>query len=298
MVKITGSTQILGVIGYPIEHSLSPVMHNAALAALAQQADQETLPYVYVPLPIAPAVLPTAIAGLAAIACQGFNLTIPHKQAIMPLLQEVSEIARTVGAVNTVWLTPRGWAGTNTDVQGFLAPLQTEGRNWTGATVTILGSGGAARAVIAGCAQLGCAQIAVVGRSPAKLQQLQDSFGAVRPPIPLDIYDWDALSHLLPQTDLLVNTTPIGMYPHAEASPVRAVDLAFLPGTAIVYDLIYTPNPTLFLKQAQAQGRMGINGLEMLVQQGAAALEIWLGQPAPVEIMRQAAQHQLDLEQG
>ena len=293
MVKVTGTTQLLGVIGYPIEHSLSPVMHNAALTALAQQAAQAHLGHVYVPLPIAPPALPAAIAGLMAVGCQGFNVTIPHKQAIMPWLQEMSDIARAVGAVNTVWRTTQGWAGTNTDVQGFLAPLLADDRSWVGKQVTILGSGGAARAVIAGCAQLGGATIAVVGRSRPKLEQVQQSFGKVNPPIPLKIYPWEALPQLLPQTELLVNTTPLGMYPHVQMSPVAPQDLAQLPATAIVYDLIYTPNPTLLLHYAQTQGRIGINGLEMLVQQGAAALTIWLDQPAPIDVMRQAVHHHL-----
>ena len=293
MPKVTGTTQLLGVMGYPVEHSLSPVMHNAALTALARQASQTALNYVYVPLPIGPPELATAVAGLAAVGCQGFNITIPHKQVIIPLLQEISEIACMVGAVNTVWHTPKGWVGTNTDVQGFIAPLQADGHNWEGATVTILGSGGAARAVIVGCAILKCASINIVGRSIPKLQQVQQSFGEVNSPIPLDIYPWEALPQLLPRTELLVNTTPIGMYPQVQASPVTAEDIAQLPPVAIVYDLIYTPNPTLLLQYTQAQGRTGINGLEMLVQQGAAALEIWLGQSVPIDVMRQAAQDHL-----
>ena len=113
---ITGKTKLLGVIGHPVQHSLSPVMHNAAIATLG-------LDYVYLPLPVRPEDLEVAIAGFAAIGLVGFNITIPHKQAILPLLVEVSPTAQMVGAVNTVWRTKDGWVGTNTDVEGFLAPF-------------------------------------------------------------------------------------------------------------------------------------------------------------------------------
>jgi len=180
---------------------------------------------------------------------------------------------------------------------------------WTQATVVILGSGGAARAVVAGCVQLNCAAIRVVGRDRQKLQQFFQSWtraevcealssGAAlsgRIPFPANLYihTWAELPDLLPQADLLVNTTPVGMHPHINQSPLSAAAIAQLPQQAIVYDLIYTPRPTLLLKQAQIQGLAIIDGLEMLIQQGAAALQIWLQQSAPVEVMRQAAQQHL-----
>jgi shikimate dehydrogenase len=286
---VTGSTQLLGVIGCPIKHSLSPVMHNAALAVLAQTS----LPYIYVPLYIEAAHLKQAIQGLAYVGCRGFNVTIPHKQTIMPLLCDVSAAAKAVGAVNTVWCTEQGWAGTNTDIQGFLSPLMSQSRNWSQGTVTVLGSGGAARAVIAACYQLNCATIQVLGRDLAKLEQLQADFLAAVPSIEIDVYTWDLLPGLTAETALLVNTTPIGMYPKIHQSPLQADELMQLPNDAIVYDLIYTPNPTQLLQDARALGYYTIGGLEMLVQQGAAALEIWLGRPAPVQVMRTAVQSQL-----
>ena len=168
MGVITGTTKLLGVIGYPVEHSLSPIMHNAALTSLSRNVGQR-LDYIYVALSVGPADLATALAGFAAIGLRGFNVTIPHKQAILPLLDQVSAIAQAVGAVNTVWRTEQGWSGTNTDVQGFLAPLEGQ-RDWQQTTALVLGSGGAARAVIAGCAQLGCKAIRVVGRDLQKLK--------------------------------------------------------------------------------------------------------------------------------
>ncbi|PZD71273.1 Shikimate dehydrogenase (NADP(+)) [Acaryochloris thomasi RCC1774] len=284
---VTGSTQLLGVIGCPIEHSLSPVMHNAALAALADTS----LPYIYVPMHIEPTDLKQAIQGLACVGCRGFNITIPHKQAIIPLLCDVSATAKAVGAVNTVWRTEQGWAGTNTDVQGFLSPLLSLSRDWSQSAVTVLGSGGAARAVIAACHQLNCAHIHVCGRNAAKLEQLQADFAHAS--VAIHTHLWDSLSGLMPETTLLVNTTPVGMHPQRHQSPLTMDQLKQLSGDAIAYDLIYTPNPTQFLQDAEALGCHTISGLEMLVQQGAAALEIWLGQPAPIDVMRETLQAQL-----
>ncbi len=288
MKLITGTTKLLGVIGSPIKHSLSPVMHNAAIAAMG-------LDYVYIPLPVAPTDLATAIAGFAAIELQGFSITIPHKQAILPFLHHVTDVAQAIGAVNTVWRTEQGWHGTNTDVIGFLAPLKALDRDWQQTTAMILGNGGAARAVVAGCAQLGCAAVKVVGRDRQKLEAFQQSWANSPIPVLLSIHTRDELPNLLPSANLLVNTTPIGMHPHDDASPLDSEVAAQIPADAIAYDLIYTPSPTRFLQQAQQQGAIAIDGLEMLVQQGAAALEIWVQQPIPVDVMRQALREHLGL---
>lgn len=278
---ITGTTQLLGVIGSPIAHSLSPVMHNAAIQALG-------VDFVYLPFAIAPADLPDAIKGFAAIGLQGFSVTIPHKQAIMPLLAEISPVAQAIGAVNTVCWAETGWYGTNTDAEGFLAPLKQMNRTWNQTTAVVLGNGGAARAVVAGCAELGCAQIQVVGRNLEKLQAFDQSWQGSSFANQISVHTWEQLPQLLPQAGLVVNTTPIGMHPHEQSSPLAAAELQRLAADTIVYDLIYTPRPTLLLQQAQQQGATVIDGLEMLVQQGAVALQLWLRQPAPVEVMRQA----------
>ncbi|HLO88345.1 MAG TPA: shikimate dehydrogenase [Nostocaceae cyanobacterium] len=287
---ITGKTKLLGVIGHPVEHSLSPVMHNAALAKLG-------LDYVYLPLPIAPENLATAIAGFAAIGVAGFSVTIPHKQAIIPLLSEISPIAQAIGAVNTVTRQGDNWVGTNTDVEGFIAPLQTTyQQDWSQKTAVILGNGGAARAVVAGCVQLGLTKIHLVGRNLQKLTQFRQSWQNSPLSEKFQVHRWEELPKLIAQADLLVNTTPVGMYPHVEVSPISEEDLAYLPQGAIAYDLIYIPQPTKFLQLAAKQGAIAIDGLEMLVQQGAAALKIWLQQSeVPVEDMRQALQDYLGL---
>ncbi|MBD2353530.1 shikimate dehydrogenase [Tolypothrix sp. FACHB-123] len=290
MLQITGKTKLLGVIGYPVEHSLSPVMHNAAIAQLG-------LDYVYLPFPIAPENLKSAIAGFAAVGVVGFSVTIPHKQAIMPFLSEITPIAQAIGAVNTVTRQNNTWVGTNTDIEGFIAPLQTTYKqDWSQKAAVILGNGGAARAVVAGCHQLGFAEIHVVGRNQQKLQEFYDSWHDSSLAINLQVHTWDKLAKLIPQANLLVNTTPIGMYPKVDASPVSAAEMADLPTGALAYDLIYIPKPTQFLQLAQQQGAIAIDGLEMLVQQGAAALKIWLQQETvPVEVMRQALQNHLGL---
>ncbi|MBO1053642.1 shikimate dehydrogenase [Dolichospermum sp. UHCC 0684] len=287
---ITGKTQLLGVIGHPVSHSLSPLMHNAALAKLG-------LDYVYLPFPVAPENLERAIAGFASIGVVGFSITIPHKQAILPLLSEISPIAQAIGAVNTVTRQGDKWVGTNTDVAGFIAPLQTTyHQDWSQKKAVILGNGGAARAVVAGCIQLGLAEIHVVGRNLQKLQAFTQSWQNSPFADKFQVHEWQELPNLLHQANLLVNTTPMGMYPHVDESPLSSQEMGYLPGDAIVYDLIYIPKPTKFLHLAEKQGAIMIDGLEMLVQQGAAALKIWLQQETvPVNEMRQALQNHLGI---
>ena len=292
MPQITGTTKLLGVIGKPISHSLSPVMHNAAIAKLG-------LDYAYVAFPVTPANLSTALDGFAAIGIIGCNVTIPHKQAIIPLLTEITPLAQAVGAVNTIWKTDKGWKGTNTDVAGFISPLEAIERDWSTTTAVILGNGGAARAVVAGCHQLGCGEIHVLGRDEAKLKDFRDSWERIELNIngqstprlvKLQTHLWDKLAGSIDRENLLlINSTPIGMYPQTEATPVSEELMLKLQASAIVYDLIYTPRPTKFLQLAQiVEGVTPIDGVEMLVRQGAVALELWLQQTAPLEIMRQA----------
>jgi shikimate dehydrogenase len=278
MQQITGKTKLLGVIGDPIAHSLSPLMQNAAIAALG-------VDYVYVPFAIKPADLKTAIAGFESINLVGFNVTIPHKQTIIPLLSEVCARAQMVGAVNTVWRSETGWSGTNTDIEGFLAPLKNLERNWQQIKPIILGNGGAARAVIVGCAELGCPEICVFGRDRTKLEAFKQSWTNTPLKAKITVCERSQLPGLLSsETKLLVNS-----------SPVETKILEKLPSDAIAYDLIYTPNPTLFLAQAKELKIMAIDGLEMLVCQGAAALEKWLARPVPVDIMRRSLQQYLKL---
>ena len=284
----TGKTQVLGIIGHPIEHSLSPPMQNAALTQLGIDA-------VYVPFAVEPQALETAMNGLWSLGIQGFNVTIPHKQTVIPHLATVADISQAVGAVNTVWRTDQGWAGTNTDITGFIAPLQQSDRDWSQSRVVILGNGGAARAVVAGCVTLGCPEIWLVGRSADKLQQFVHSWQGSPLQPSLRTCLMAELDAVLSSTTLLVNTTPVGMHPQVNAAPVTSAQMALLPTDAIAYDLIYTPSPTQFLQLATQRGLDTFDGTEMLVQQGAAALHIWTQQSPPIDLMRQTLRSQLGL---
>jgi shikimate dehydrogenase len=308
---IGGGTALAGVLGDPVRHSLSPAMHNAALAALG-------LDWAYLALPVAAADLPVVLQALAALDCRGLNVTLPHKQAAADLAAELTPLARRLGAVNTlVRRDGGGWLGTNTDVEGFLAPLRAmdAARDakppWSAREALVLGCGGSARAVVAGLAELGAGRIRVAGRDGARLSRF---VAACSPWAPgLEALAWGPeptgtpgpLAAALAGAALVVNTTPLGMAAAADPaaadagalarSPLRPDQVAMLPPEATVYDLIYTPRPTTLLRLAREHGCAAIDGLEMLVQQGAASLRLWSGLPdVPVAAMRAAALVQLE----
>ena len=290
-----GSTALVGVLGDPVRHSLSPAMHNAALAALG-------LDWVYLALPVAAADLATVVAALEALDCRGLNVTIPHKQAVAALAAELCPLAQRLGAVNTLVRRPGGgWLGTNTDVEGFLAPLREgnrPGERAPGQRAVVLGCGGSALAVLAGLEQLGFSSIAVAGRNANALAALQvgcrDWLPALEPLAWTTAND-ERLLQALALADLVVNCTPVGMASTrdpmaANRSPLAAAALDRLRPGSGVYDLIYTPRPTTLLQGAAERGCRTWDGLEMLVQQGAAALRLWSGRDSvPVDAMRQAA---------
>jgi shikimate dehydrogenase len=294
-----GSTALVGVLGDPVRHSLSPAMHNAALAALG-------LDWVYLALPVAAADLATVVTALEALDCRGLNVTIPHKQAVAALAAELSPLAQRLGAVNTLVRRPGGgWLGTNTDVEGFLAPLREGNRpeqRAPGQRAVVLGCGGSALAVLAGLEQLGFSSIAVAGRNANALAALQagcrDWLPALEPLAWTTAND-ERLLQALAQADLVVNCTPVGMASSrdpmaANRSPIAAAALDRLRPGSGVYDLIYTPRPTTLLRGAAERGCRTWDGLEMLVQQGAAALRLWSGRDTvPVDAMRQAALERL-----
>ena len=300
-LPISGRTALVGVLGDPVRHSLSPAMHNAALAALG-------LEWAYLALPAPAADLATVVRGLEAMGCRGLSVTIPHKQAVAELCRERSPLAQRVGAVNTlVPLDGGGWMGTNTDVEGFMAPLRHG--PWQGKRALVLGCGGSARAVVAGLVELGFGAITVAARRPEALAAFTQSCGPWAPQLTplawsnLGSATDQVLGHTaLAQADLVVNTTPIGMAgatapgvatdPAAvKACPLDPAQLDQLrPGTT-VYDLIYTPRPTQLLRQAARRGCPTQDGLEMLVQQGAAALRLWSGlETVPTDAMRTAVE--------
>lgn len=272
----TGRTKNLGILGWPVEHSLSPAMQNAAL----QKAG---LDYVYVALPVQPKHLGDAVAGLRHMGFAGWNVTIPHKSEILPLLDDVHEDARVIGAVNTVVRSGEKLIGYNTDVAGFLAGLKAAGCTAEGKYAVMLGAGGAARAVLWGLCKSKVSDIVVGVRNPQKAQALADDF---REYGRISVFHWanDVFAEALSQAELLINTTPIGMYPKVDDMP--PVELKRLPKSALVYDIIYTPEKTKLLQEAERLGHSIVNGEPMLVGQGAEAFRLWTGVQPDEALMR------------
>lgn len=264
-----GRTRVAGIIGWPVEHSLSPAMHNAAFAALG-------LNWTYVAFPVEPERVADAVRGLAAAGCAGLNVTIPHKRAVVELCSSVSDAVAAIGAANTLVPDGRGgFRGDNTDAAGFLraldeqAPLELEGRE-----TLVIGAGGAARAVVFGLRARG-ARVRVANRTPQRAAELGD-------PVP---FAPDALAVIAAQAALVVNTTSLGL--HGDAPPPE-LPLASLGPGQVVADIVYRPGGTPWLAAVAARGARTVDGLGMLLHQGAAAFEQWTGQAPPVEVMREA----------
>ena len=293
-MPISAKTVLLGLMGWPVGHSLSPAIHNAAAAALE-------LDVVYVALPVAPGQVETALRGLVALGFLGANVTVPHKQAVMPFLDTVDPAAKAIGAVNTIRVersvrsisnpqspvstphSPPSLSGFNTDSSGFLADLEQHKVDVAGRDCLVLGAGGSARAVVYALAQTS-GRVTVYARRPVQAQQL---VADLRPHLPgalIQTASWQQLSAATAfNAPLVVNTTPVGMHPHEDASPWPE-GLPF-PRGGDLYDLIYNPQDTRLMQQARAAGCRAFNGLGMLLQQGAQAFEIWTGVRPPLEVM-------------
>jgi len=287
---INGDTGLVGLLGNPVRHSLSPAMHNAALQALQ-------LNWSYLALPCASKNLKEVLQGLRAVNCRGLNVTIPHKQDVAELCQELSPLAKRLGAVNTlIPLDSGGWHGTNTDVEGFLTPLG-EQSSWQNCHGVIIGCGGSARAIAAGLQSLRLASITVIGRRQEALDAFIADLQSNDAPLTACLQSSPNLASLMKRADLAVNTTPVGMAQHgdAQAFPLGEAVWSQLQGSAMLYDLVYTPRPTAWLRWGQSRGHRCIDGLEMLVQQGAASLRLWSDRnDVPVETMRRAAEAALN----
>ena len=287
---INGDTGLVGLLGNPVRHSLSPAMHNAALQALQ-------LNWSYLALPCASKNLKEVLQGLRAVNCRGLNVTIPLKQDVAELCQELSPLAKRLGAVNTlIPLDSGGWHGTNTDVEGFLTPLG-EQSSWQNCHGVIIGCGGSARAIAAGLQSLRLSSITVIGRRQEALDAFIADLQSNDAPLTACLQSSPNLASLMKRADLVVNTTPVGMAQHgdAQAFPLGEAIWSQLQGSAMLYDLVYTPRPTAWLRWGQSRGHRCIDGLEMLVQQGAASLRLWSDRnDVPVETMRRAAEAALN----
>ena len=276
-LSITGRTRLVGLLGWPVEHSLSPAMHNAAFASLG-------LDWAYVPLPVYPDHIGDALRGLVAMGFAGANVTVPHKQAVLPHLDDIAEDALVVGAVNTIVVRDDQLIGENTDVGGFLASLAEAGFDPDGVYAAVLGAGGAARAVVHGLAAAGARQVLIFNRHERRARDLCRDMAKFHTAVRFESYPLSAVEKIGEDTSLIVNTTSLGMWPDTETSPWPT--WLPVPAHLTVYDLVYRPRETLFLTQARASGAEIVDGLGMLVHQGARAFELWTGCTAPIDVMR------------
>ena len=275
----------LAVLGHPIRHSLSPAMHNAALAAMVRD-HPEFASWRYYRFDVPPDDLPRALDQFRLHGFQGLNLTVPHKVIAVGCVAEIDPGARSIGAVNTLISVEPGWRGFNTDGPGLASGIHDDlGAALTGTHVILLGAGGAARAAAVECLRNRCASLWIANRTPARLHALLDALRPLAGPVPLQGFDPVCPPVGLPPGALVINATAAGLHPD-DPPPI---DLFRLPRPAGVYDLVYNPPETPLLRQAAALGVPRANGLSMLVHQGAHSLKIWTGFTAPVAVMMAAA---------
>ena len=285
----SASGTALAVLGHPIRHSVSPAMHNAALAELARR-DKDFLAWEYFRFDVPPEQLPQALTRLHAAGFFGLNLTVPHKILAMDLVQEADPEALRIGAVNTLRRTATGWRGYNTDGHGLACALRSElATPLAGARVILLGAGGAARGAAVECLRQGCASLWIGNRTRANLDALLALLRPLAGRIPVHGFDPAEPPAGLPANAVLINATSSGLKP-GDSAPI---DLHRLPAGLRVFDMIYNPPQTPLLRQAATLGLSHANGLAMLVHQGARSLEIWTDKPAPVALMYSAAQKAL-----
>ena len=277
--QISGKTKLVGVMGDPIEHSVSPAMHNTAFDAMG-------LDYVYVPFNVKKADLAKAVQAVRALNIRGLNVTIPHKVEIIPLLDDIDSLARAIGAVNVLVNNDGILKGYNTDAEGFLHVLLEHGVEPEGKNVVILGAGGAARAIAFTLAGRG-ANLIMLNRTPSNAAKCAaDVSNATGQTVEVLTLDEKNLSDAMERGHILVNTTSVGMFPEKNDALVSS-DL--IRPHFIVADIVYNPYKTRLLIEAEKAGAMTINGLEMLIWQGALAFEKWTGKKAPLNVMRKGA---------
>jgi len=272
-------SRICGVIGDPIGHSMSPVMHNAAF-------DKLGLNYLYVPFRVKKEELVKAIAGMRALNIRGLNVTIPHKVAVIPLLDELDPLAQRIGAVNTIVNDDGALTGYNTDATGFLQALLERRIEPRGKNVVILGAGGASRAISFILAERG-AHLVILNRL-LELDWAEELASRISQVFKKEVealeLNEENLAKVLEKADILVNATSVGMKPNSDETPVSP-DL--LKPSLTVFDIVYNPLKTRLLREAEVAGAGTISGVDMLVWQGALAFELWTGVKAPVKLMKE-----------
>ena len=283
-MNIKGSTNIVGLIGHPVEHSFSPPMHNAAFKALGMD-------YAYVAFDVEPEDLKSAIEGADALNIKGFNVTIPHKVNVMEYLDELDEVAELIGAVNTIDF--KNLKGYNTDGIGAIKAIE-EVTSIKGKNVVVVGAGGASRAISFYIAKYDAQSLTILNRNESKAQNLARD--VLSSDLISDVKS-DSISEInayLKDADILIDTTPLGMDPHIDDEPIATA--VNMHEDLVVFDAVYNPNETVLLKEAIEADAKPVYGIKMLLYQGAESFEIWTGRKAPVEEMEKALKQTLNLE--
>jgi shikimate dehydrogenase len=278
-VKLTGHARLAGIMGWPVSHSRSPALHNFWLCELGIDG-------VYVPLPVRPGALEQALRALPALGFRGCNLTIPHKQAALSLVDRVAPLAQRIGAINTIVVGEDGsLEGRNTDAFGFREHLRESAPEWdprAGAAV-VLGAGGAARAVAAALGEAGVTELRMVNRTVARAEALERDLADAT--LRISVHGWADRARVLSDAGLLVNTTSLGM----DGQPALDLDLAPLAKGAVVVDIVYVPLETPLLAAARRRGHPVVDGLGMLLHQGRPGFEAWFGAKPRVSPQLRAA---------
>ena len=293
MITITGKTNLVGLLGQPVNHSLSPIMHNAAYEEMG-------LDWCYVAIPCEKTNLEKIITALRLIDCKGLNVTIPHKQEVLKACNKLTSIASDVQAVNT--LIPEKdnqWIGANTDIEGFIMPLKNQ--NLIDKNVVVIGCGGSARAVVMGLNSLNVKKITIIGRNEDSLSMFVKDMKELSTKSKISIEGINNkkinVTPYIEEAGLIVNTTPIGMNikkTAQESIPLGHEIWDSLSSKTILYDLIYTPRPTNWLKLGEQKNCFTIDGLDMLVEQGALSIKLWSGfNNVPTQIMKSSAKKHL-----
>ena len=293
MSTITGKTNLVGLLGQPVNHSLSPIMHNAAYEEMG-------LDWCYITIPCDKTNLRKVTTALRLINCKGLNVTIPHKQEVLKACNKLTSIANDIQAVNTLIPEKNNqWIGANTDVEGFLMPLKD--KNLINKNVIVIGCGGSARAVVMGLNSLNVARITIIGRNKNSLdifmKNMKDLSKKNNVLIEGVINNKLNIKPFIEESDLIINTTPIGMKnknDKQENIPLGKEIWENLSNKTILYDLIYNPRPTNWLKIGQQKNCFTIDGLDMLVEQGALSIKLWSGlNNVPTQTMKSSAKKHL-----
>ncbi len=280
-MNIKGSTNIVGLIGHPVEHSFSPPMHNAAFKVL-------NMDWAYVAFDVNPSNLNSAIEGAESLGIKGFNVTIPHKIEVMKYLDEIDEVASLIGAVNTIDF--KNMKGYNTDGIGAVKAIE-EATSIKNRKVVVAGAGGASRAISFYIAKYGAESLTILNRNVEKAQRLADDINLI------DEVKADSIKNIknhVADADILIDTTPVGMHPNVDDDAI--VSAEDMHEDLVVFDAVYNPNQTSLIKEAIKANAKPVYGIKMLLYQGAESFRIWTGQNPPVDVMEDALKKTLNLE--